>query len=52
MRAKDSKDYKDYKFFHKIGPGGIKCPCCADKSSKKIANRKFRRATKRTLPSE
>ena len=44
---------KHYKFGHiNIGHGGIKCPCCADKSSKKAANRKFRRATKRILPSE
>ena len=43
---------KHYKFFHKIGPGGIKCSCCADRDGKKIANRKFRRATKRNIPSE
>jgi hypothetical protein len=43
---------KDYKFFHKIGPGGMKCPCCAHKGSKAIANRKFRRATKKVAPSE
>lgn len=44
---------KHYKWHDKtIGPGGIKCPCCADKGSKKRANRKFRRATKRIAPSE
>lgn len=44
---------KNYKFFHKIGPGGIKCPCCADqKDGKKIANRKFRRAAKRAISNE
>jgi hypothetical protein len=42
---------KDYKFCEKVGPGGIKCPCCGDKGSKKRANRKFRRTKKNSTHS-
>ena len=40
---------KDYKFCVAVGPGGLKCPCCGDKDSKKRANRKFRRSKKEAV---
>ena len=40
---------KDYKFCVAVGPGGVKCPCCGDKGSKKRASRKFRRSAKQTI---
>lgn len=43
MQAERSKDYK---FCQRIGPGGVKCPCCGYRGFKKRANRKFRKTGK------
>ena len=43
---------KDYKFAEKVGPGGHKCSCCADKGIKRRNNRKVRRVSKRELKKE
>lgn len=41
---------KHYKHAEKIGPGGMKCPCCTigkPSTHKRINNRKFRRTAKK-----
>jgi len=38
---------KAYKLCIKIGPGGLKCPCCADRAMKRRLNRKARRMGKK-----
>lgn len=40
---------KDYKFAEKVGPGGHKCSCCADKGIKRRNNRKHRHEGKKAL---
>lgn len=41
-----SMQAKRYKFCQRIGPGGVKCPCCGYRGFKKRANRKFRKTGK------
>jgi len=43
---------KTYKFHERVGPGGIKCPCCAvgrPTEAKRLNNRKFRRSAKKAI---
>lgn len=43
---------KTYKFHEKIGPGGIRCSCCANGTpvrAKRLNNRKFRRTAKKAI---
>ena len=46
---------KNYKTCARVGPGGIKCPCCTRvgaTATKKLANRRFRRSEKRAIREE
>jgi hypothetical protein len=43
---------KTYKFHEKLGPGGLRCPCCAKGTpteAKRINNRRFRRSAKKAV---
>ena len=43
---------KLYKFHEKVGPGGVRCPCCnkvTPTEAKRLNNRKFRRSAKKAV---
>jgi hypothetical protein len=45
---------KTYKFHEKVGPGGLRCPCCRPRNTnvgeaKRLNNRKFRRTAKKVV---
>lgn len=46
---------KNYKTCARVGPGGIKCPCCTKgvpAVTKRIANRRFRRSAGKAIREE
>lgn len=43
---------KTYKFHEKVGPGGLRCPCCTKGrpvEAKRLNNRRFRRTAKKAV---
>lgn len=41
---------KTYKFLERVGPGGIRCPCCTKgkpSEHKRLNNRRFRRTARK-----
>lgn len=50
-----SNDAKNYKVCARVGPGGIRCPCCTKgvpSETKRLANRRFRRSARKAIREE